>query len=120
MMPHKRSPEEAAGEPVNRGGAPIAEERIPSAVQERQAGYRWYHKIWAVILVTFCIEIGCFLVLFPWTRYWDGNYFAGLAPAVQRYWNNDYVRGAVSGLGALNLYIAIVELFRLSRKARRQ
>jgi hypothetical protein len=35
------------------------------------------------------------------------------------YWDNLYVRGAVSGLGAVNLYISLVEIFRLRRFARR-
>jgi hypothetical protein len=30
-----------------------------------------------------------------------------------------YVRGAISGLGVVNLYVAFVEIFRLRRFARR-
>ena len=43
--------------------------------------YRWYHKMSAVVFITFCLEIGLFLLIFPWTDYWDGNYFSGLVPA---------------------------------------
>jgi len=95
-------------------------EPVASRVVAHQAAYRWYHKVGAVLVVTFCLEIGCFLVFFPWTRFWDTNYFAGLAPALRIYWNNDYVRGAVSGLGAINLYIAMAEIFRLRRFAGRR
>src|SRR5205085_2785100 len=35
------------------------------------------------------------------------------------YWENMYVRGAVSGLGVVNLYISFLEIFRLRRFARR-
>jgi hypothetical protein len=35
------------------------------------------------------------------------------------YWFNAYVRGAVSGLGIVNVYIALLEIFRLRRFARR-
>src|SRR5581483_10017118 len=55
-------------------------EPVASRVVAHQAAYRWYHKVGAVLVVTFCLEIGCFLVFFPWTRFWDTNYFAGLAP----------------------------------------
>ena len=81
--------------------------------------FRWYHKLSAVLLVAFCFEIGIFLVIFPWTPFWDVNYFAGLVPQWRQVWGNLYLRGAVSGLGVVNLYIALLELYRLRRFARR-
>ena len=81
--------------------------------------YHWYHKIWAVILIVFCVEIGLFLVIFPWTGFWQGNYFSSVVPEWHRYWDNLYVRGAVSGLGVLNLYISLTEISRLRRFYRR-
>lgn len=77
--------------------------------------YRWYHKTFAVLFVAFSLEIGLFLVIFPWTEYWPGNYFAAFVPAWRHYWNNMYVRGAMSGLGVVNVYISLVEVFRLRR-----
>lgn len=97
-----------------------AGDSVGSRVIVQEPAYHWYHKIWAVLVVTFCLEIGCFLLFFPWTQFWYTNYFASLLPALRMYWNNNYVRGAISGLGALNLYIAIVEIFRLRRFARRR
>ena len=81
--------------------------------------YRWYHKTSAVVFIAFCLEIGLFLLIFPWTEYWAGNYFAAFVPEWHRYWDNMYVRGAISGLGVVNLYISFVEIFRLRRFARR-
>jgi hypothetical protein len=81
--------------------------------------YHWYHKLSAVVFITFCLEIGLFLLVFPWTEYWDGNYFSSVLPQMRDYWNNMYVRGAVSGLGVVNLCISFAELFRLRRFARR-
>lgn len=77
--------------------------------------YRWYHKLAAVLLVTLCMAIGLFLLFFPWTDSWDSNYFSVLVPGWRQYWENMYVRGAVSGLGAVNLYVSLVEVFRLRR-----
>ncbi len=82
-------------------------------------GYRWFHKLAAVLFITFCLEIGLFLLIFPWTEYWDANYFSALIPEWHQYWTNMYVRGAVSGLGVVNLYISFVEIFRLRRFAGR-
>ena len=92
----------------------------PGPVMVRPHAYHWYQKVWAVLMLTFCLEIGFFLLFFPWTTYWETNYFAQVIPAWHVYWYNDYVRGAVSGLGALNLYIGVLEVFRLRRFARRR
>jgi hypothetical protein len=81
--------------------------------------YHWYHKMSAVIFITFCLEIGLFLLIFPWTDYWPANYFSNAIPLWSNYWDNMYVRGAVSGLGVVNLYISFLEIFRLRRFARR-
>ncbi len=80
---------------------------------------RWYHKVWAVLLVTFCLEIGLFLLIFPWTDAWDNNYFANSIARIRQYWDNMYLRGAVSGLGVVNLYICVAEALRLRRFARK-
>ena len=98
---------------------PAASQAIPRSIPVGRPEYRWYHKMSAVLFITFCLEIGLFLLIFPWTEYWDGNYFSAFVPEWHRYWNNMYVRGAISGLGAINLYISFVEIFRLRRFARR-
>ena len=98
---------------------PVAAEAISEPLLVARPKYRWYHKVYAVLFITFCLEIGCFLLIFPWTDYWDSNYFSWLVPALHRYWENTYVRGAISGLGVINLYVALVEMFRLRRFARR-
>jgi len=105
MMPGRPSPENDAAP----AAAPVS---VPPPV------YRWYQKLSTVLLVTFCLEIGLFLLVFPWTDYWETNYFSQIVPAWHAFWYNSYFRGAVSGLGVLNLYIAVVEIFRLRRFAR--
>ena len=67
----------------------------------------------------FAWKSGFFLLVFPWTEYWDANYLSRLLPAWQLYWGNMYVRGAISGLGVVNLYISFIEIFRLRRFSRR-
>ena len=102
-------------------GAPVtpqADVEQHETMTVRPPEYRWYHKMSAVLLITFCLEIGLFLLIFPWTEYWDNNYFAALAPQLRQYWDNMYVRGAISGLGVINLYISLAEVFRLRRFAR--
>jgi hypothetical protein len=78
--------------------------------------YRWYHKALAVLVVTFCLELGLFLVIFPWVDPWD-NFAIFLGPW-RSWFDNMYIRGAISGIGLVNLYISLIEVFRLRRFAR--
>ncbi len=82
--------------------------------------YSWHQKAFAIIWVFFCFEIGTFLILFPWLELWDRNYFSGFGQVWYDVWNSPYFRGAVSGLGLVDVGISFVELFRLRRFARRQ
>ena len=61
--------------------------------------------------VIFCFEVGVFLLVYPWMSGWETNFFAYLFPELHVYWDNAYVRGGISGLGVVNIYIALVELF---------
>ena len=81
--------------------------------------YSWYHKMWAFIFITICTLIGLMLLIFPWTDYWGDNYFANLFPQMEPWWDNMFVRGAVSGLGVANLYISFIEMLRIERFVRR-
>ena len=92
---------------------------VPAALPARATGYPWYHKMWAFVFITFCLEIGLFLLIFPWTDYWGDNFFSNLFPQMETLWDNMYVRGAVSGLGVANLWISFAEIFRLKRFVRR-
>ncbi|MCC7125130.1 MAG: hypothetical protein IT178_09790 [Acidobacteria bacterium] len=46
----------------------------------------------------------------PWSRFWERNYFADMAPLLHTVMENHFVRGAVSGLGLVNLWLAITDL----------
>lgn len=96
-----------------------AEEQLSGPVPVEPRHFRWYHKMSAILFITFCLEIGFFLLVFPWTEYWENNYFSAMIPEWHRYWDNMYMRGAISGLGIVNLYISFAEMFRLRRFSRR-
>jgi len=76
----------------------------------------WQRKAAAVLFITFCLEMGFFLLIFPWIDNWDR--FANFIPKLRPLFENLYMRGAVSGLGIVNLYISLSELLRLRRFAR--
>ena len=62
-----------------------------------------------LLLVAYFLEVGLLLVLVPWSGFWDSNYFAAAYPALRGILNNNYVRGAVSGLGIVNLLVGFGE-----------
>jgi hypothetical protein len=78
---------------------------------------RWYSKPLSILFATLCLQMGGFLLLFPWTR-WATD-FADFKPTWEPYWNHFPVRLAISALGAANLYIAGVEIYRLRRFVKR-
>ena len=63
-----------------------------------------------LLLVAYFIEVGLLLVLVPWSPFWERNYFLTAVPALLDVIRNNYVRGAVSGLGVVNLLMGFTEL----------
>ncbi len=78
--------------------------------------YRGLGNLFVAIL---CFEMGLFLLAFPWSHYWTLNYFGWMSPEWREIWMNPYFRGAVSGLGLVNFYVALAEIFRMPRFGRR-
>jgi hypothetical protein len=78
----------------------------------------WRHKALALLLVFLCFEMGVFLLLFPWLDAWNQNYFASLGPSWYGFWSSPYFRGALSGLGLINIAISFSSLFRMRRFAK--
>ena len=71
-----------------------------------------------LLLIVFFLEVGLVLAVAPWSAYWERNYFAGMIPMLHAVITNSFFRGAVSGLGVVNLAAALAEL-RLLLSARR-
>jgi len=63
-----------------------------------------------LLLVAFFVEVGLMLIVLPWSIFWERNYFAAAWPGLRIVLTNDFVRGAVSGLGVLNLLAGLSEL----------
>ena len=94
------------------------EPETPAATEPEPAQaprvYRWHEKLSSVLLILFSLELGRFLLLYPWIGgVWDHNFFSSVLH--RAYWGNGYFRGAVSGLGLVNLYISFAEMVRLRR-----
>lgn len=49
-------------------------------------------------------------MLIPWSAFWERNYFVNTASAVGALLTNPYTRGAITGLGLVNVWAALAEL----------
>lgn len=49
-------------------------------------------------------------MLIPWSAFWDRNYFLEWSVALGGLLTSNYTRGAITGLGLLNVWAALGEL----------
>lgn len=49
-------------------------------------------------------------MLIPWTHFWERNYFVEWSRLSEALLTSNYLRGALSGLGLVNIVAALVEL----------
>ena len=69
-----------------------------------------------MLVIALLIEFGLLLIVVPWSVFWERNYFAQLSPALYAVLTNNYVRGAITGLGAVNVLGALADLSQLVRR----
>jgi hypothetical protein len=59
-----------------------------------------------VVLALDVFLLGVLLILVPWLGYWDHNFFLDKYPELIPFLLHPSVRGAVTGLGALDVLLA--------------
>jgi hypothetical protein len=69
------------------------------------------NRLLRVVVLLIWLEAGLVLILVPWSEIWEANYFLYQYPALGFFVKNAYVRGAISGLGIMNVFLAL-EAFR--------
>lgn len=72
-----------------------------------------------VLFVAYFLEAGLILVVAPWSGFWEHNFFVGRLPALEPLLSNLFVRGAVSGIGAITAFAGLAELAGLLGARRR-
>ena len=71
----------------------------------------WLQRMSLVVLVIFCFYIGGLLVLLPWnTRWWVENGWLQAHPAIDALAQRGWVRGMVSGVGLIDIWIGVSEM----------
>lgn len=86
----------------------------------------WHHVVARLLYAIFLCEIGLFLIIYPWLDAWQINRFATFggdtlttatfADFWRRMWISPYFRGAVSGLGVVNIYISLLEVAAMRKR----
>lgn len=75
-------------------------------------------KLTVIFFIILCLLLGIYLILAPWDMLfgnWSDNYLLALAadktglPSLQKTVSSGWFRGAITGLGVLNILIAIWE-----------
>jgi len=69
-----------------------------------------------ILIVLVWLELGLVLLLVPWSDFWEINYFLYQYPGFALFVKNAFFRGAVSGLGVMNIFMAL-EAFRRRKQA---
>ena len=82
-------------------------------------------KLTIVFFILICFEIGILLIILPWvpSPSWNENYLLVLA-ADKMHWpwlalamKSGYARGAVTGLGLLNILLGVWEIINFKKTA---
>lgn len=69
----------------------------------------WMQRTFLIIFVLLCIEIGIVLVAVPWRPVWSDNGLLTNYPNLRTFLRLGFVRGAVTGIGLLDIWIGIWE-----------
>lgn len=69
--------------------------------------------------ILFCLELGLFLFLLPWSGLWEHNYFLFRYPELAGYLLDNRLRGLISGLGLVDIGIALWYMANFRRVVRR-
>jgi len=73
-------------------------------------------RLLTILYIVFCFEMGVFLFVLPWVTLWNRNFFADHYPWVASLARNYFLRGAISGIGLADIWLAFYELWRFRRE----
>jgi hypothetical protein len=67
------------------------------------------NRLLRICFAIFVFEMGLFLIIYPWRDTWTFNYFQGSSQILELIWDDPFFKGALSGLGLVNVYLALTE-----------
>jgi hypothetical protein len=64
------------------------------------------NRVLRALTVVLLFEMGALLLYLPWSTFWEQNYFLNHFPWLMRIVLHPSLRGMVSGLGVLDIFVA--------------
>jgi len=64
------------------------------------------NRILRALTVVLLFEMGALLLYLPWSAFWEENYFLSHFPWLMRVMLHPSMRGLVSGIGVLDIFVA--------------
>ena len=65
------------------------------------------NRVFRALLVVVCFEMGAILLYLPWSNFWESNFFLSQFPSIAHIVLHPSFRGAVSGIGLLDIFLAL-------------
>jgi len=104
------SPENGAHVVAANGVTPT--DRGPAAARQPSRARLWLRRAGVLLFVFFCATLGVMLMILPWRPEWSDNPLLLAYPAIREAVSTGFMRGLVSGLGLLNVWIGFWEAVR--------
>jgi len=64
----------------------------------------------ALLSIVSSVLVGIVLVFAPWTPLWDSNWLLPVWPGLRGFMTSAFTRGAVTGLGLVNVVLALSDV----------
>ena len=99
------------GAALNESGVVLRDaSETPAATPRGRATPIWLQRLSLFVLVLFCVYLGVLVMILPWwSRIWDHNALMDSYPLVAAILRTGAVRGIISGLGLIDIWIGISE-----------
>lgn len=130
MDPTRHARECSPGTPLRKGEtrpiSPISTERIQGKMGEPLESFSepgpqphfvtpmgsrtpsvWAQRLLTIVEVVVCVWAGMLLAVLPWTPVWNGNPLLLKLPWLGGFLTNNFIRGALTGVGLVDIWIGI-------------
>jgi len=72
-------------------------------------------RLFLLALIVFCLELGLLVVVLPWSALWERHYLLHRFPELAPWLLNYSLRGALSGLGLVDIGLGLGAAARFGR-----
>jgi hypothetical protein len=79
---------------------------------------RAFELVFKALYIIFSLFFGIFLLTLPWQQTWENNSIVLTYPQVRAVVANSFFKGAILGLGIVNILIGIQEIVQISKASK--